>query len=95
MAEKINAGHAKNRALVAYPSRNGGTAHGRLLCVGGNRSAKKATILLPSGTRIVRPVDELRLVPQAPRVIGVGRQDLPEEWGSYVGDEMTAPRVLP
>lgn len=31
MAEKINAGHAKKRALVAYPSRNGGTAHGRLL----------------------------------------------------------------
>lgn len=69
MAETINAGHAKARRLVAYPSRNGGTAHGRLLCVGGNRSAKKATILLPSGTRIVRPVDELRLVPETPRVL--------------------------
>lgn len=35
--EANRAGHAKARRLVAYPSRNGGTAHGRLVCITGAR----------------------------------------------------------
>ena len=71
MAEKINAGHAKNRALVEFPGHFPGTTmHGRLVSVGGRRRPKnQAVIILSSGRYISRPVDELRLVPEPPRVL--------------------------
>ena len=101
MAEKLNAGHAKNRALVAFPGQTpGSTMTGRLLCIGGrNRGADIARITLASGRIVTRKVDQVRLLPEAPRVprvLGVSRQDLPEHGGSYVGDRRPiAPRSIP
>lgn len=75
---------AIDRRLVAFPSPHGGIAHGRLISVGGRdahtqtsngptgksrRSHRTAVIVLPSGARINRPVDQVRLVPEPPRVL--------------------------
>lgn len=69
MAEKLNAGHAKARALVAFPGPTlGSTMTGRLLCVGGrNRGADVARITLASGRIVTRRVDQVRLLPEAPK----------------------------
>ncbi len=65
MAEKINAGHAKHRALVAFPGQApGSTMTGRLLCIGGRgRSADVARITLANGKIITRRLDQVRLLP--------------------------------
>ncbi len=69
MAEKLNAGHAKNRALVAFPGQTpGSTMTGRLLCIGGrNRADNVARITLASGRVVTRRVDVVRLLPEAPK----------------------------
>lgn len=69
MAETINAGHAKARALVAFPGQApGSTMTGRLLAVGGrNRANDVARITLASGKVVTRRVDQVRLLPEAPR----------------------------
>lgn len=77
MAEKINAGHAKNRALVAFPGEHPGTVMtGRLVSVGGRHRRKdRAVILLASRRHVTRHVDQVRLVevvhhsPTTPRVL--------------------------
>lgn len=71
MAEAINAGHAKHRALVAFPGLvEGSTMTGRLLCVGGRKSASDvARITLASGKVVTRPVDQVRLLTEPPRVL--------------------------
>lgn len=71
MAETINAGHAKKRALVSFPAQVGtGRSIGRLVCIGGRkRSARTARIRLASGAFINRPVEQCELVPEAPRVL--------------------------
>ena len=71
MAEKLNAGHAKNRALVAFPGQTpGSTMTGRLLCIGGrNRADNVAHITLASGRVVTRRVDVVRLLPEPPRVL--------------------------
>lgn len=41
MGEKLHAGHAKARALVAFPGQTpGSTMTGRLLCLGGRNRAR-------------------------------------------------------
>lgn len=67
MAEKINAGHAKARALVAFPGQTPGTTMtGRLLCIGGrNRAAEVCRITLPSGRVVTRRADVVRLLEEA------------------------------
>ena len=69
MGEKLNAGHAKARALVSFPGQTpGSTMTGRLLCLGGrNRAADVARITLASGKIVTRRVDQVRLLPEAPR----------------------------
>lgn len=71
MAEKLNAGHAKNRALVAFPGVvPGSTMTGRLLCLGGrNRADNIARITLSSGKVVTRRADEVRLIPEPPRCL--------------------------
>lgn len=71
MGERINAGHAKKRALVAFPGvAPGTTMTGRLLAVGGrHRADHVARITLPSGKVVTRRVDQVRLLPEAPRVL--------------------------
>lgn len=71
MAEAINAGHAKARALVSFPGQTpGSTMTGRLLCIGGRKSAKDvARITLASGKVVTRPVDQVRLLTEPPRVL--------------------------
>lgn len=69
MAETINAGHAKHRALVAFPGVTpGSTMTGRLLCIGGrNRADNVARITLASGRVVTRRVDVVRLLPEPPK----------------------------
>lgn len=69
MGERINAGHAAKRALVAFPGQVAGTTMtGRLLSVGGRkRDARRATIRLASNKVVTRSVDDLRLIPEPPR----------------------------
>ena len=69
MAEKLNAGHAKARALVSFPGQTpGSTMTGRLLCIGGrNRADNVARITLASGRVVTRRVDVVRLLPEAPK----------------------------
>lgn len=69
MPETINAGHAKARALVAFPGQTpGSTMTRRLLCIGGrNRGADVARITLASGRVVTRRVDVVRLLPEAPK----------------------------
>ena len=56
MAETINAGHAKHRALVAFPGVTpGSTMTGRLLCIGGRNRAKDG-VLPDDGPELVRRV---------------------------------------
>ena len=71
MAEKLNAGHAKARALVSFPGQTpGSTMTGRLLCIGGRNSAKDvARITLASGKVVTRRVDQVRLLTEPPRVL--------------------------
>lgn len=71
MAEAINAGHAKARALVSFPGQTpGSTMTGRLLCIGGRKSAKDvARITLASGKVVTRRVDQVRLLTEPPRVL--------------------------
>lgn len=98
MAEKLNAGHAAKRALVAFPGQTpGSTMTGRLLCIGGrNRGADIARITLASGRIVTRRVDVVRLLPDTHRAVGVGRQDLPGEYDrQQVPGEMNAPRSIP
>lgn len=66
MAEKLNAGHAKNRALVAFPGQTpGSTMTGRLMAVKGD----KARIMVRRRAWVTRPLDDVRLLPTAPRVV--------------------------
>lgn len=69
MGEKLNAGHAKNRALVAFPGQvPGSTMTGRLLCIGGrNRAKDVARITLASGRIVTRRADVVRLLPEPPK----------------------------
>ena len=69
MAEKLNAGHAAKRALVAFPGRTpGSTMTGRLLAVGGrNRAKDVARITLASGRIVTRRADVVRLLPEPPK----------------------------
>lgn len=69
MAEKLNAGHAAKRALVAFPGQTpGSTMTGRLLCIGGrNRGADIARITLASGRIVTRRADVVRLLPEPPK----------------------------
>lgn len=71
MAEKINAGHAKNRALVAFPGEHpGSTMTGRILCIGGrNRARDVVRIMLGSGKVVTRRADQVRLLPEPPRSV--------------------------
>ena len=71
MAEKLNAGHAKARALVSFPGQTpGSTMTGRLLAVGGrNRAKDVARITLASGRIVTRRVDQVRLLTEPPRVL--------------------------
>ena len=72
MAERINAGHAKARAVVTLPGHTPGTTiTGRLVSIGGRRRrAGRAVVRLPSGRHVTRDVDQLELVTdQAPRCV--------------------------
>ncbi len=71
MTERLNAGHAAKRALVAFPGQApGSTMTGRLLAVGGrNRAKDVARIVLASGKVVTRRVDVVRLLPEPPRVL--------------------------
>ena len=74
MAEKLNAGHAAKRALVAFPGHTpGSTMTGRLLAVGGrNRAKDVARITLGNGRIVTRRVDQVRLLPEPPRTRDLG-----------------------
>lgn len=65
MTGRPNVGHAQARALVSFQL-NGHVVHGRLLCIKGRRVHRRCEIALPGGRRVVRPIDEVRLVPQPP-----------------------------
>ncbi len=80
----VTVGDAIRRALVAFPTPQGGVGTGRLLAVGGRdpridtpagptgksrRSNRQAVILLASGAKVTRPVEVVRLVLEAPRVV--------------------------
>lgn len=65
MTGRPNVGHATTRALVSL-TLNGHTVHGRLVCIRGRRSHARCEIALPGGRRVMRPIDEVRLVPQPP-----------------------------
>ena len=95
MAETINAGHAKQRALVAFPGVTpGSTMTGRLLAVGGrNRAKNVARITLASGKVVTRRVDQVRIPPRSPEEPAMSRT-MPTycphgkvtDWGDFAGD---------
>lgn len=65
MSGKPNVGDAAARALVSFQL-DGHTVHGRLVCIRGRRAHARCEIALPGGRRVMRPIAEVRLVPQPP-----------------------------
>lgn len=67
MTGRLNTAHAKERHPVAFPGQVPGTVmHGRLVSIS---RRGKAVIVLPSGKHVTRPVDQVRLLFDAPRVL--------------------------
>lgn len=74
----VHAGHAKARALVRIPMRDGkSTRLGRLVCVGGNAGRGRAKVRFDNGTYTSLPVDQVEMVDEAPRGVLAGPRCCP------------------